>query len=205
MPFNRKSGSIECICGGMFSGKSEELIRRVRRATYGKQKVQVFKPLIDDRYSEDSVVSHDGKSVHAQPIEWSKDILKLVDYDTDVVAIDEIQFFDEAIVSVVKLLAERGEQVIFAGLDMDFRGEPFHPVPELMAISESVTKLNAICMVCGAPASRTQRLINGEPASYNDPIIMVGASESYEARCRLCHEVPCKPEIMLIDDTKVNS
>lgn len=204
MPFNRKSGSIECICGGMFSGKSEELIRRVRRATYGKQKVQVFKPMMDDRYSEDSVVSHDGKSVQAEPTEWAKDILERVDYDTDVVAIDEIQFFDDAVVAVVKLLAERGKQVIFAGLDMDFRGEPFHPVPELMALSESVTKLSAICMVCGDQASRTQRLINGKPASYHDPIIMVGASEAYEARCRFCHEVPGKPATVINDKKEVN-
>jgi thymidine kinase len=203
MPFNRKRGSIECICGGMFSGKSEELIRRVRRATYGKQKVQVFKPMMDDRYSDDSIVSHDGKSVLAQPIEWSKDILNLVDYDTDVVAIDEIQFFDKAIVAVVKTLADRGKQVIFAGLDMDFRGEPFVPVPELMAISDSVTKLNAICMVCGEQASRTQRLINGKPASYHDPIIMVGASEAYEARCRQCHDVPGKPETVVEEKTTV--
>ncbi|MGV3489519.1 MAG: thymidine kinase [Tuberibacillus sp.] len=201
MPFNRKSGSIECICGGMFSGKSEELIRRVRRATYGKQKVQVFKPMLDNRYSEDSVVSHDGKSVQARPIEWSKDILNLVEFDTDVVAIDEIQFFDESIVAVVKTLADRGMRVIFAGLDMDFRGEPFHPVPELMALSETVTKLNAICMVCGDTASRTQRLINGQPATYDDPIIMVGASESYEARCRDCHEVPGKPAPIIAKET----
>jgi len=193
MPFYRKCGSIECICGGMFSGKSEELIRRVRRAAYGKQKVQVFKPMIDNRYDVDSVVSHDGKSIEARPIEWSKDILSLVEEDTDVVAIDEIQFFDDSIVTVVKILADRGKRVIFAGLDMDFRGEPFHPVPELMAIAESVTKLNAICVICGNPASRTQRLIDGKPAAYTDPVIMVGAAESYEARCRDCHEVPGKP------------
>ena len=193
MPFYRKCGSIECICGGMFSGKSEELIRRVRRAAYGKQKVQVFKPMIDNRYDVDSVVSHDGKSIEARPVEWSKDILNLVEEDTDVVAIDEIQFFDDSIVTVVKILADRGKRVIFAGLDMDFRGEPFHPVPELMAIAESVTKLNAICVICGNPASRTQRLIDGKPAAYTDPVIMVGAAESYEARCRDCHEVPGKP------------
>jgi len=193
MPFYRKCGSIECICGGMFSGKSEELIRRVRRAAYGKQKVQVFKPMIDNRYDVDSVVSHDGKSIEARPIEWSKDILNLVEEDTDVVAIDEIQFFDDSIVTVVKILADHGKRVIFAGLDMDFRGEPFHPVPELMAIAESVTKLNAICVICGNPASRTQRLIDGKPAAYTDPVIMVGAAESYEARCRDCHEVPGKP------------
>jgi thymidine kinase len=141
----------------------------------------------------DSVVSHDGKSIEARPIEWSKDILNLVEEDTDVVAIDEIQFFDDSIVTVVKILADRGKRVIFAGLDMDFRGEPFHPVPELMAIAESVTKLNAICVICGNPASRTQRLIDGKPAAYTDPVIMVGAAESYEARCRDCHEVPGKP------------
>ncbi|WP_082232652.1 thymidine kinase [Halobacillus massiliensis] len=189
----KQSGWVEVICGSMFSGKSEELIRRVRRATYGNLSVRVFKPAIDNRYKEDSIVSHNGTSVLARPIKNSFDILPEVGEDVDIVGIDEVQFFDENILEVVECLADRGIRVIVAGLDTDFRGEPFGKVPELMALSESVTKLNAICPVCGSPASRTQRLIDGKPASYDDPIIMVGASESYEPRCRHHHEVPNKP------------
>ncbi|KSU81821.1 thymidine kinase [Fictibacillus enclensis] len=193
----KHNGWVEVICGSMFSGKSEELIRRVRRAKYGKLEVQVFKPVIDNRYSEESVVSHNGTAVIAKPVEKSVDILKKVSPDTEVVAIDEIQFFDEDVISVVQELADHGIRVIVAGLDQDFRGEPFGPMPKLMALAETVTKLQAICMVCGSPASRTQRLINGKPASYDDPIILVGASESYEPRCRHCHEVPGKPNTLL--------
>ncbi|MCP3027560.1 thymidine kinase [Halobacillus sp. A5] len=189
----KQSGWVEVICGSMFSGKSEELIRRVRRATYGNLSVRVFKPVIDNRYKEDSIVSHNGTSVLARPVSESLAILHEVGDHIDIVGIDEVQFFDENIVEVVECLADRGIRVIVAGLDTDFRGEPFGKVPELMALSESVTKLNAICPVCGSPASRTQRLINGEPASYDDPIILVGASESYEPRCRHHHEVPNKP------------
>ncbi|MFC3886401.1 thymidine kinase [Bacillus songklensis] len=188
----KQSGWIEVICGSMFSGKSEELIRRVRRTQFAKQDVQVFKPAIDNRYSEEAVVSHNGSSVIAKPIKNSAQILKEVKEETDVVAIDEVQFFDEGILDVVQILADKGYRVIVAGLDQDFRGEPFGQVPELMAIAESVTKLQAVCAVCGSPASRTQRLINGQPASYDDPIILVGASESYEPRCRHCHIVPNK-------------
>ncbi len=182
----------------MFSGKSEELIRRVRRATYGNLKVKVFKPAIDNRYSEESVVSHNGNSVVAQPINKSLEIYDYIDESYDVIGIDEVQFFDEHIVEVCQDLANQGYRVVVAGLDLDFRGEPFGQVPELMALSEEVTKLNAICPVCGSPSSRTQRLINGKPASYDDPIIMVGASESYEPRCRHHHEVPNKPNITRI-------
>ncbi|UOQ46388.1 thymidine kinase [Halobacillus salinarum] len=189
----KQSGWVEVICGSMFSGKSEELIRRVRRATYGQLTVRVFKPAIDNRYKEDSIVSHNGTSVLARPVDNSIDILQHVDDSIDVVGIDEVQFFDEHILEVVECLADRGIRVIVAGLDTDFRGEPFGKVPDLMALSESVTKLNAICPVCGSPASRTQRLIDGKPASYDDPIILVGASESYEPRCRHHHEVPNKP------------
>lgn len=176
----------------MFSGKSEELIRRVRRTQFAKQQVQVFKPAIDNRYSEESVVSHNGSSVIAMPTRHSAQILKEVMEETDVVAIDEVQFFDEGILGVVQTLADKGYRVIVAGLDQDFRGEPFGQVPALMAIAESVTKLQAVCAACGSPASRTQRLIDGQPASYDDPIILVGASESYEPRCRHCHAVPRK-------------
>ncbi|MFC7371557.1 thymidine kinase [Fictibacillus iocasae] len=193
-------GWLELICGSMFSGKSEELIGRVRRANYAKQQVQVFKPLIDNRYSEESVVSHNGTAVIAEPVGRSVDILKNVRPETEVVAIDEVQFFDMDIIPVAQELADQGMRVIVAGLDQDFRGEPFGPVPELMALAEHVTKLQAICQVCGSPASRTQRLINDEPASYDDPIILVGASESYEPRCRHCHQVPGKKRNELKND-----
>ncbi|MUV37408.1 Thymidine kinase [Lentibacillus sp. JNUCC-1] len=189
----KEPGWVEVICGSMFSGKSEELIRRIRRATYGKLNVRTFKPAIDNRFKGDSVVSHDGSSAIARPVERATDILEHVDDDVDVIGIDEAQFFDEALEPVAESLADAGKRVIVAGLDTDFRGEPFGAMPRLMAMSEAVTKLNAICPVCGSPASRTQRLINGKPASYNDPIILVGASESYEPRCRHHHEVPGKP------------
>ncbi|RDY72326.1 thymidine kinase, partial [Halobacillus trueperi] len=189
----KQSGWVELICGSMFSGKSEELILRVRRATFGNLTVRVYKPAIDDRYKEDAVVSHNGTSVMARPVKSSLDILQHVTDEVDVVGIDEMQFFDEHIVEVVECLADKGIRVIVAGLDTDFRGEPFGKMPDMMALSESVTKLNAICPICGSPASRTQRLIDGAPASYDDPIILVGASESYEPRCRHHHEVPNKP------------
>ncbi|QHS23580.1 thymidine kinase [Virgibacillus sp. MSP4-1] len=195
MNIMKQSGWVEVICGSMFSGKSEELIRRVRRATYGHLKVKVFKPVIDNRYSDESVVSHNGNSIIARPIEHSSNIYDHINENDDVIGIDEVQFFDEQVVAVSQDLAEQGYRVIVAGLDLDFRGEPFGPVPDLMALSESVTKLNAICPVCGSPASRTQRLIDGRPASYDDPVILVGASESYEPRCRHHHEVPNRPEI----------
>ncbi|MBE3578352.1 thymidine kinase [Caldanaerobacter subterraneus] len=183
-------GFIEVIVGPMFSGKSEELIRRIRRAQIAKQKVQVFKPAIDDRYSIDKVVSHNGSSINAISVTKASEILDLLEEDTQVVAIDEIQFFDHSLVDVVREIADMGKRVICAGLDMDFRGEPFGPTPYIMAIAESVDKLTAICVKCGNPATRTQRLINGKPAKYDDPIILVGAHETYEARCRKCHEVP---------------
>lgn len=186
----KQSGWIEVICGSMFSGKSEELIRRVRRTQFAKQNIVVFKPQLDNRYADEAVVSHNGTSVIARPISRSTDIFEYIDAAIDVIAIDEIQFFDEEITKVVQQLADSGHRVIVAGLDQDFRGEPFGPMPSLMAIAELVTKLQAVCAVCGSPASRTQRLINGRPASYHDPIILVGASESYEPRCRHHHEVP---------------
>lgn len=188
-----QNGWVEVICGSMFSGKSEELIRRVRQATFGNLSVRVFKPAIDDRFSEEEVVSHNGSSVIALPISKSEDIFNHIDKHVDIVGIDEVQFFDDHIVDVVNELANRGLRVILAGLDTDFRGEPFGVMPELMTLSESITKLNAICPICSSPASRTQRLINGKAASYDDPIILVGASESYEPRCRHHHEVPNKP------------
>ena len=195
----KQSGWVELICGSMFSGKSEELIRRVRRTQFAKQNIAVFKPKIDNRYSEESVVSHNGTTVTAKPIVNSTDIFQHINPDIDVIAIDEIQFFDQEIVQVVQHLADSGYRVIVAGLDQDFRGEPFCQMPALMAIAENVTKLQAVCAVCGSPASRTQRLINGKPASYDDPIILVGASEAYEPRCRHHHEVPKSPNELPVE------
>ncbi len=186
------TGSIEVVCGSMFSGKTEELIRRLRRATIARQKVQVFKPAIDNRYVVEKVKSHAGMDIDARPITQSAEILKLLDPDTTVVGVDEAQFLDPEIVPIVRSLADRGIRVIIAGLDQDFRGEPFGSMPLLMAFAEQVDKLQAICMVCGEPATRTQRLVNGKPARYDDPVVIVGAAEMYEARCRNHHEVPGK-------------
>jgi thymidine kinase len=191
--YRHEDGSIELICGSMFSGKTEELIRRARRAQIARQKLQVFKPALDDRYEVEKLASHNGVSFDCLAVGGSSEILRLVEPDTEVVIIDEVQFFDQGIADVCDVLADRGKRVIVAGLDNDFRGEPFGPVPVLMAQADTVDKLHAICVVCGAPATRTQRLIDGQPASYYDPIIMVGAKEAYEARCRRCHQVPGKP------------
>lgn len=183
------TGVVEVITGSMFCGKTDELIRRLRRAKIARQKVQVFKPVIDDRYAVEKVTSHAGSEFDAAPIGCAADILTQLEPDTTVVGIDEAQFFDPAVDDIVQQLANRGLRVIVAGLDTDFRGEPFGPIPELMAKAEVVDKLHAICMVCGEAASRTQRLVNGEPAHYNDPVVIVGASELYEARCREHHAV----------------
>jgi thymidine kinase len=174
----------------MFSGKSEELIRRLRRAEIARQKIQVFKPAIDIRFSEKKVTSHAGTQFEATPITSSDELIALLDDDTTVVGIDEAQFFDLEISVVIQELANRGLRVVVGGLDTDFRGEPFGPMPILMAQAERVDKVNAICMICGDAASRTQRLIDGIPAKYDDPVVVVGASELYEARCRQHHEVP---------------
>ena len=183
-------GSIEVVCGSMFSGKTDELIRRLVRATIARQKVQVFKPAIDIRYAVEKVTSHAGSNFDAIPVENASDIRNKLDKDATVVAIDEAQFFDPEVVNVAQELASQGVRVLIAGLDTDFRGEPFGPMPILMSMAEDVDKLHAICMVCGGEASRTQRLVNGKPARYDDPIVIVGASEMYEARCRVHHEVP---------------
>lgn len=199
----KQSGWIELICGSMFSGKSEELIKRVSRGQFAKQKIAVFKPAIDNRYAEEAVVSHNGTSTIARPIAQSTDIFKYLEDDLDIIAIDEIQFFDDEIIDVAQHLADSGYRVILAGLDQDFRGEPFGPVPLLMSLAESVTKLQAVCAVCGSASSRTQRLINGAPASYDDPVILVGASEAYEPRCRHHHEVPGKKQPLLVENKKI--
>ncbi|MCU0496895.1 MAG: thymidine kinase [Anaerolineae bacterium] len=192
------SGRIEVICGSMFCGKTEELIRRVRRAIIARQSVQVFKPEIDDRYATDYVTSHSGQNIEAYPIEYSREILKLIAPSTTVIAVDEAQFLDLEIVPIVEQLAAKGLRVIVAGLDLDFRAEPFGAMPHLMALAEEVTKLRAICTICGEYACRSQRLVNGQPARYDDPIIVVGAQETYEARCRKHHSVPGSPMHTLV-------
>src|SRR6266550_8150015 len=181
---------LEVIVGSMFSAKSEELIRRVKRAIIARRAVQVFKPSIDDRFGNALVRSHDGDSFVALPVRSSADVSRSVERETSVVGIDEVQFFDPGIIDVVRSLVSSGRRVICAGLDLDFRGEPFGPVPVLLALAERVDKLEAICVVCGEPATRTQRIVNGIPAYWDDPIIVIGAQEAYEARCRTCHEVP---------------
>ncbi len=186
------AGWIEVITGCMFAGKTEELIRRIRVLQYAKKKLMVFKPAIDNRYSISEIASHAGLRYTSVNVTSSDDILSHVTPDVDVIAIDEAQFFDNGLVSVCEKLADSGKRVMVAGLDRDFRGEPFGVIPELLTRGEFVTKLSAVCTVCGAPATRTQRLVNGQPAAYEDPIILVGASESYEARCRHCHTVPHK-------------
>ncbi len=175
-------GFIEVVCGSMFSGKTEELMRRIKRAQYGRQKVQVFKPKIDNRYSEDHVQSHDANRILSIPVSNAREILERVEDNTRVVGIDEIQFFDESVIDVCNKLAYRGMRVICAGLDMDFRGQPFGPMPKLLAVAESVTKLQAVCVVCGMAASRSQKNVG------DASVVAVGAKEMYEARCRFCHE-----------------
>jgi thymidine kinase len=198
-----REGSIEVITGVMFSGKSEELLRRVRRALIARKTVQVFKSHLDDRYSGiHAISSHDGRRVEARPVSSSLEIAEHIMDDVDVVAIDEVQFLDTGIIEVANRLADRGIRVIISGTDMDFRGEPFGPIGPLLAVADSIDKLHAICVVCGDLATRNQRLIDGRPAVAEGPTIQVGGSETYEARCRHCHEVPSSQDdqIRLIDD-----
>lgn len=184
------SGRVEVICGSMFCGKTEELIRRIRRAIIARRTIQVFKHSLDTRYSGSQyITSHNGQNIEAQHVSSAAEIFPLLLPTTTVLAIDEVQFFDSAVVELAQQLADRGVRVIAAGLDTDFRGEPFGPMPQLLSVAEEVTKLHAICVVCGEEAGRTQRLVNGQPARYNDPVILVGAQESYEARCRQHHIV----------------
>lgn len=193
-----RSGYIEVITGCMFAGKTEELIRRIKVLEFAKKKIVVFKPTIDNRYSNDYVVSHSGSQIKCINAKNSSEIAEYLknNLDYEVVAIDEVQFFDDDIYIIINDLANLGKRVMVAGLDMDFRGEPFGVMPKLLTSAEFVTKLTAVCVCCGAPATRSQRLIDGKPASYNDPVIKVGASESYEARCRHCHRVNDRPKIV---------
>jgi len=183
-------GRLEVITGPMFCGKTDEMLRRLRRAIIAKQKLQVFKPGFDVRYSSEKVTSHAGNEYDAFPVENISEIPTFLLDEVTLVAIDEAQFFGEEIIPVVQDLVEKGIRVIVGGLDMDFRGLPFGQMPMLLAQAEVVDKLQAICMVCGEEATRTQRLVDGEPAYFDDPIIIVGASEMYEARCRIHHQVP---------------
>jgi len=181
-PLTRRSGTVEVITGSMFSGKTEELIRRLKRALLARQRVQAFKPRIDDRYDPARIVSHEAVSVEAIAVATSQSLEERVEDETQVVAIDEAQFFDRGIVEVCDRLADRGMRVIAAGLDQDYLGRPFPPMPELMAIAEDVTKVHAVCSVCGGPASRSQRLVTEATT------VLVGGTEAYEARCRACFE-----------------
>lgn len=183
----RPSGWIEVVCGPMFSGKTEELIRRVKLSLIAKQRVQVFKPQIDDRYANEYIISHSEQKVVCTPVKNSREILDLVRDNTRIVGVDEAQFFDENIIDVCEKLANRGMRVIVAGLDQDFMGKPFGKIPELLAIAESVLKLKAVCMTCGGAATKTQRLVRLTEQ------IVVGSGEAYEARCRVCHD----PELLL--------
>ncbi|MCZ7663354.1 MAG: thymidine kinase [Thermoleophilia bacterium] len=186
----QRDGWVEVICGSMFSGKSEELLRRLRRAGIAGQNVLVLKPALDVRYDRGGIRSHDGRGWDAVCVARADEILLAPGVEeADVVAVDEAQFLDDELVHVVQFLADRGKRVIVAGLDQDFRGLPFGPMPAILAVAEFVDKLQAICSVCGAPASRTQRLVDGRPAAEHDPLIKLGATESYQARCRRCHEV----------------
>jgi thymidine kinase len=175
-------GWIEVICGPMFSGKSQELMRRLRRAMIARKRVQVFKPVLDDRYSTDEIVSHDAMRMKSEAVNTGSEILERLDPKTQVVGVDEAHFFGHDLVDLANELADGGKQVILAGLDTDFMGRPFAPVPELLALAESITKTLAICMQCGNPAKHTQRLVE------SDALIVVGAAGMYEARCRRCFE-----------------
>jgi thymidine kinase len=190
-------GWIEVITGPMFSGKTAQLILRVTQAQAVGHKVQVFKPKLDTRYVSHEVQSHAGLRINAVPVREAGEILKLLEQDTRVVALDEGQFVDHTVVAVCNLLAGQRRRVIVAGLDMDFRGEPFGPMPQLMAVAEVVDKLTALCAVCGEPANFSQRLVNGEPAKYSDRVILVGGREIYEPRCRLHHLVPGKETLAM--------
>lgn len=187
------NGFIEVVCGPMFAGKTEELIRRIKRLEYAKQNVIVFKPKIDTRYDVNEIVSHNLSKKPSIVIDKSSEIYKYIKEDTQAIVIDEVQFFDFGIIEIADSLADKGLRVIVGGLDRDFRGEPFGPMPKLLAKAEFVSKLTAICVKSGLPATRTQRIVNGKPANYNEPTILVGANESYEPRSRQYHEVPGKP------------
>ena len=196
---HQRQGSLEVICGPMFSGKSEELIRRIKRAIIAKQKVQVFKPALDDRYDVSAIASHSQRKHDAIPVKDSVELARHLDPEAQVVALDEVQFMDEGLIPIIEDLADRGVRVIAGGLDQDSNGEPFGIMPILLAKAEYVTKLQAICMVCGALAGRTQRMVQ------TGGQVLVGAAEAYEARCRHCHETPHATGGRLLEDPAQSS
>ena len=189
----KKIGTIDVICGPMFAGKTEELLRRVRRLEYAHKNVVLFKPQIDDRYDKSHVVSHNQNKALCVAIKEASEMFKYVSDNTDAVVIDEFQFLGDEAVDIVLAFSRRGIRIILSGLDRDFRSEPFTNMPKIMSYADTVLKLTAICVKCGEPATCTQRIVNGSPAPYDNPQILVGATESYEARCATCHEVPGKP------------
>lgn len=193
---SKGKGVLEVICGSMFSGKSEELIRRLRRAKIARLQTITFKPSIDNRHSIEYVVSHDGSKLYAQALDDVTAISDIVQQDSiDVIGIDEVQFFPSEIIPVICNLVDEGKRVIVAGLDLDFRGAPFGSLPALLAVADKITKLKAICCVCGKDAHFTQRLVNGKPAKHDDPIILIGAQEAYQARCRGCFSIDKMPRL----------
>ena len=194
----KKLGSITVVCGSMYAGKSEELIRLARRALYAKKKVQVFKPTIDKRYDQKMVVTHMGAKHEALSVRNVQELERAIRPDAEVVCIEEAQFFDDSIADLAVLLADSGVEVVLAGLDQDFRRQPFGPMPRLLALADEVIKLRAICLKCGRPASHTYRTIDGKPAHKNDPVILIGATESYEARCRNCFVLAGAPKRRLV-------
>ena len=191
----KNKGKLEVVCGPMFSGKSEELMRRLRRAKIARQNSIIFKPKIDTRYIASNIVSHDGNSLDAFPIEEVNDILEMATYNlATVIGIDEAQFFTQSVINVICTLIEQGKRVVVAGLDLDYRGVPFGPMPTLLAIADNVTKLQAICNICGGDAHFTQRIVNSKPAPFDDELIIkIGGQESYQARCRACHIIDKQP------------
>ena len=194
---NQKQGKLEVICGPMFSGKSEELIRRLRRAKFAKLNILTCKHSLDDRHMIECVVTHDGKKLDAKAVENVEDILKLGQSEKiDVIGVDEAQWFDNQLVAIVCRLIDAGKRVIVAGLDLDFRGVPFGCMPTLLAIADHATKLQAICTICGKDAHFTQRIVNNKPAKYDDSIVLVGAEECYQARCRDCHKIDKRPTFL---------
>jgi len=204
-PATRIKGSLELICGSMFSGKTEELMRRLRRAEYAKENVITIKHLFDARTNHHTIMSHDGQERTAVPIDNTpqgiRKILALCEHKIDVVGVDEAQFFPREIIPTLMTLVEQGKKVIAAGLDLDFRGEPFGIMPELMARADKITKLTAVCMQCGKEAHFSQRIIDKHPAKYNDPIILVGAAEKYESRCRDCFVFTLRPNVIKTQST----
>lgn len=198
---NKPRGRLEVICGSMFSGKTEELMRRLKRSEHARQGVLTIKHQIDNRSHSATIMSHNGHHRNALPIDGINvgvdKILELTDNNIDVIGIDEVQFFPNRILDIICQLVDEGKRVIVAGLDLDFRGEPFGIMPLLLAIADEVTKLKAICVICAHDAHHSQRIVNGLPARYDDSLILVGASECYQARCRNCYQIDKKPQLII--------